>query len=202
MRGTCRLGVSMRSMPRSVISISYADGAGGPEIAGLVAERLGLRFADGGIIVAAAQSEGIFPEAVSLAESRRAGRRIEVDFNRSETTESLRALIREAVVKEADEGGVVISAHAASFALGGRDDVLRVLVTASDETRLRRFAEEEGADAKTAAKRLNESDKGRADYLKRFYGVGNEVPTHYDLMINTDNLSLDEAVETIAGAAK
>ncbi len=189
-------------MPRSIISISYADGAGGPEIAELVAERLGLRYADGAIIVAAAQSEGIFPEAVSLAESRQAGRRIEVDFNRSETTESLRALIREAVVNEADEGRVVISAHAASFALGGRDDVLRVLVTASDETRLRRFAEEEGADGKTAAKRLSQSDKGRADYLKRFYGVSNEVPTHYDLMINTDNLSLAEAVETIAGAAK
>ena len=105
-------------------------------------------------------------------------------------------------MKEADEGNVVISAHAASFALGGRDDVLRVLVTASDETRLRRFTEEEGADTKTAARRLSESDKGRAAYLKRFYGVSNELPTHYDLMINTDSLSLDEAVETIAGAAK
>ncbi|HEX4520402.1 MAG TPA: cytidylate kinase-like family protein [Gaiellaceae bacterium] len=189
-------------MPRSVISISYADGAGGPEIAKLVAERLGFKYADGGIIVAAAQNEKMFPEALSLAESRHAGRRIEVDFNRSESTESLRALIREAVVAAADEGDVVISAHAASFALTGRDDVLRVLVTASDDTRLRRFTEQDGADAKTASKRLNESDKGRAAYLKRFYGISNEVPTHYDLMINTDSLSSDEAVDVIVGAAK
>jgi cytidylate kinase len=188
-------------MPRSVVSISYADGAGGPEIAKLVAERLGFRYAEGGIIVAAAQNEKMFPEALSLAESRHAGRRIEVDFNRSESTESLRALIREAVVAAADEGEVVISAHAASFALTGRDDVLRVLVTASDETRLRRFTEQDGADAKTAAKRLSESDKGRAAYLKRFYGISHEIPTHYDLMINTDSLSAGEAVDLIAGAA-
>ncbi len=189
-------------MPRSVISISYPDGAGGPEIAKLVAERLGFRYADGGIIVAAAQNEKIYPEALSLAESRHAGRRIEVDFNRSETTESLRELIREAVVEAADEGDVVISAHAASFALSGRDDVLRVLVTASDETRLRRFAEHDGADEKTASKRLSESDKGRAAYLKRFYGISHEVPTHYDLMVNTDSLTVEDAVDTIAGAAK
>ncbi len=140
--------------------------------------------------------------ARSLAESRHAGRRIEVDFNRSETTESLRELIREAVVEAADEGDVVISAHAASFALSGRDDVLRVLVTASDETRLRRFAEQDGADEKTASKRLSESDKGRAAYLKRFYGISQEVPTHYDLMVNTDSLTVEDAVDMIAGAAK
>lgn len=192
----------MARMPRSVISISYADGAGGPEIAKLVAERLGFRYADGGIIVAAAQNEKIFPEALSLAESRHAGRRIEVDFNRSESTEDLRALIREAVVAAADGGDVVISAHAASFALTGRDDVLRVLVTASDETRLRRFAEQDGADAKTASKRLSESDKGRANYIKRFYGISHEIPTHYDLMINTDSLTVEDAVDTITGAAK
>ena len=60
-----------------------------------------------------------------LAGLRHAGRRIEVDFNRSESTESLRALIREAVVAAADEGEVVISAHAASFALAGRDRISR-----------------------------------------------------------------------------
>jgi cytidylate kinase len=135
------------------------------------------------------------------AESRRAGRRLEVDFNRYESTEKVRGLIRDAILATADEGRVVIGAHAASFALAGRDGVLRVLVTASDEARLGRLTAEAGLDPKAAAKELEESDRGRDAYLKSFYGVGRELPTHYDLVVNTDRLAPEAVVETIARAA-
>ena len=75
------------------------------------------------------------------------------------------------------------------------------MVTASDETRTRRIAETVGIDEKKAAKRLDESDKARAEYLQRFYGVKNELPTDYDLVISTDKLSTDEAAAVVAGAA-
>ena len=42
---------------------------------------------------------------------------------------------------------------------------------------------------------LNRSDKNRADYLKRFYGVDHEQPTDYDLTINTDHISTEDAAE-------
>jgi cytidylate kinase len=96
---------------------------------------------------------------------------------------------------------VVIVAHAASYALTGRDGVLRVLVTATDTTRAARIAESEEIDAKKAGKRLSDSDKGRAVYLQRFYGVKKEQPTDYDLVVNTDRLTPDEAAATIVAAA-
>jgi cytidylate kinase len=45
----------------------------------------------------------------------------------------------------------VIVAHAAAFALAGRDDLLRVLFTAPAETRARRVAEARGTDTAAAA---------------------------------------------------
>jgi len=48
---------------------------------------------------------------------------------------------------------------------------------------------------------VNDSDAGRADYLKRFYGISEELPTHYDLVVNTDAISIEQAAGLISLAA-
>jgi cytidylate kinase len=68
-----------------------------------------------------------------------------------------------------------------------------VLVTASDETRAQRVPE--------GAKQVRREDGNRADYLKRFYGVERELPTHFDLVINTDVLTPEKAADIIVAAA-
>ena len=188
-------------MKATVVCVSQTDGSLGLDVGRAIAERLGFTFADDAIILDAARPEGLLPESVSRAESPKAGRTMEVDFGRFEKTETIRDLIRTAVLETADRGGVVIAAHAASYALADRDAVLRVFVTASDETRTHRIAETSGVDEKKARKRLEESDKARADYLQRFYIVKRELPTDYDLVLSTDKLSTDEAAEIVAGAA-
>jgi cytidylate kinase len=115
--------------------------------------------------------------------------------------EDIRGLIIQAIEETADRGKVVIAAHAASHALASRADAIRVLVTASPETRRARVAEERGLEEKEAAKAVERSDNARADYLKRFYGARRELPTQYDLVVNTDRLSPDEAVELVVLAA-
>jgi len=116
--------------------------------------------------------------------------------------EDVRALIIQAIEETADRGNVVIAAHAASHALASRADAMRVLVTASPETRRARVAEEQGLGEKDAAKAIERSDSARADYLKRFYGARRELPTQYDLVVNTDRLSPDEAVGLVVLAAQ
>ena len=90
---------------------------------------------------------------------------------------------------------------AASMALAGREDVLRVLVTASPETRARRLAEATMVDARQATKMIRDEDAARNDYLARFYGVERELPTHYDLVVNTDVISPDRAADLLLLAA-
>ena len=90
----------------------------------------------------------------------------------------------------AGRGDVVLVSHGASIALGPRDDVLRVLVTASPDTRERRHGSS-----------VRDDDRGRADYLKRFYDVEREQPTHYDLVVNTDTVEETKAADLITHAA-
>jgi cytidylate kinase len=87
------------------------------------------------------------------------------------------------------------------MALAGREDVLRVLVTASPDTRARRVAEAGKVDARQAAKLMRDEDAARDDYLARFYGVDRELPTHYDLVVNTDVISPDRAADLLLLAA-
>jgi cytidylate kinase len=115
-------------------------------------------------------------------------------------SDELRGLIRSVIEDTAASGNVVIVAHAASLALALEGDVLRILVTASAQTRQRRLAASLGVDEKEAARAMKRGDAGRADYIKRFYGIGTEQPTHYDVVINTDKLTPDDAARLIVDA--
>ena len=110
-------------------------------------------------------------------------------------------MIRSVIEDTAARGSAVIVSHAASLALAKRDDVLRVLLTAPPQTRGRRLAATLGVDEKEAARAVKRSDAARGDYIQRFYGIGAELPTHYDLVINTEKLAPDHAARLIVQAA-
>jgi cytidylate kinase len=95
----------------------------------------------------------------------------------------------------------VIVAHAASMTLATRTDVLRVLVTASAETRGRRLVEAREITSEAAAAAVSTSDRNREDYFRRFYDA-REQATHYDLVVNTDALTPEQAAELIVCAAR
>jgi cytidylate kinase len=59
-----------------------------------------------------------------------------------------------------------------------------------------------GITGTEAAKQLRRSDAGRASYLKRVYGVGEESPADYDIVLNTGRLAPDAAVGLILGLVK
>jgi cytidylate kinase len=206
------------------VCISSEDGAGAGEAARLVADRLGFRLIDEEIVARAAVEAGVDHDVVADVERRKSAlvRLLEglgpasmgtgFAFLPPETiaegpppSDELRTLIKAVIEDIATAGDVVIVAHAASITLATRDDVLRVLVTASGPTRRRRLAASLRVDEKEAARVMKRSDAGRADYIKRFYGIGAERPTHYDLVINTDKLTPDDAarviVDVVDGAA-
>jgi len=202
-------------MAKRVICISRARGALGEQVGQAVAKRLGLRLVDEEIVAEAAAQENVDPDLVADAEQRKSlvhrllmglaasGAEAYVAPVQSEILERerYRELIREAIVQTAAEGDVVIVAHAASYPLAGRAGVLRVLVTGSPQIRARRLADEEGVDAEEGEKIRKRSDGNRADYLRRFYDVDEELPTHYDLVVNTDELTPEQAAAIVAEGA-
>ena len=204
-------------MSHQAVCISHATGADGAAVGRAVAERLGFRYIDDEVIAEAAEWAELDPALVADAERRKplvarllgqmaeggsAQRLSSGEWARTAPTEAdVRALIGDVLRSFADQGSVVIVSHAASFALAGRE-VLRVLVTASDETRARRVSEASGTDERDASRQVRTEDGARADYLKRFYGVERELPTHFDIVINTDALTTEQAADLIASAAK
>ena len=58
-----------------------------------------------------------------------------------------------------------------------------------------------GLEPQAAARAVKDSDAGRRDYLRRFYDVDEELATQYDLVVNTDAISVDAAASVIVHAA-
>ena len=209
----------MERIAARVVCISRENGAEGETVGRVIAERLGLQYVDEEVIARAAERGGIDAELVADTEQRKSRvRRVlelltdagtaagaagaEPASVRAGREEEQRALIREVIEEIAAEGNAVIVAHAASVALAGKEGILRVLVTASPEERVKRLIETEGITNVDAARLVRESDHARADYFRHFYGVGQELPTHYDLVVNTDVISPDQAAEIVVYAAR
>lgn len=202
-------------MPYRVVCVSGPDGAQMREVARGVAERLGFALVDEEIVFRAAAEAGVEPQVMADAEKRRSFMERALlalgntdlsgvgGFVVPEThvSDELRDLIRSAIEETAQRGSAVIVSHAASHALASQPDVLRVLVTASPSIRRARVASERDLNEKDAARAVDQSDAARADYLKRFYGAKSELPTQYDVVVNTDRLLPDEAVLLVALAA-
>lgn len=196
------------------------EGAGAQEAAPLVASALGFRLIDADIVTRAAVEAGVDEGTIADVEQRKSRLMRLVEGVGSSglsaayavpgpeiagppqpASDALRGMIRAVIEDTAAKGSAVIVAHAASLALAEREDVLRVLLTAPAQTRERRLASALGVDAKEAARAVKRSDAARGDYIKRFYGVSAELPTHYDLVINTEKLSPEDAAELIIQAA-
>lgn len=216
-------------MAFQVVCISRALAAGGEEVGRLVSEALGFRYVDEEVIEEAARTADVDPAAVAASERRApllqrivdrlaAAQELSGPYTLAggmpaemfypplsgprALPEDLRQLIKEALIRMAEMGHAVIVAHAASHALAGRPGVLRVLVTASPATRASRLAEAQGLTAGAAAAEIASSDKARQHYFRDFYGVSEELPTHYDLVLNTDVLGSDEVSALIVAAAR
>lgn len=211
-----------------VVCISRALAAGGESVGERVAQLLGFRYVDEQIITLAARQAQVDPAFVAAAEQRQpllqrivdkllgarefadamtfaAGVPVD-DFGGQAlyraVPEEMRLMIRAAIHEVARAGQTVIVAHAASMALAGVDGVLRVLITAPPDVRAKRLAGEKSLEAAAADEAVATSDRERKDYLKRFYGLKEELPTHYDLVISTEVLSPEQAAAVIVAAAR
>lgn len=209
-------------MAHQVVCISRSRAAGGEAVGRMVSDALRFRYVDDEILVRAAEKADVDTQLVADAESRKSllTRVIEVmavagtaglDPAAAFAPDALVAvnasanyqqLIGEVIQETGAAGDAVIVAHAASITLAGMDGVLRVLVTASPETRAQRLVEGGELGADDARREIDDSDAARAAYFRRFYEISEELPTHYDLVVNTDVLSIDGAAQAVIAAAR
>lgn len=211
-------------MPARVISITRSLASGDKDIGRIVADELGFSFLDNEIIQLAAEKAGVSPEEVDRAEHTKPllARIHEVlgspslSISTTHPMESMsqeqlisplpsvsnRQMIQKVIYEAAEKGNVVIAAHASGFHLAGMEGLLRVFVIASVDVRVERLRQMTKLNAQDARRAIEKDDKERQSYLRRFYDVRQELPTHYDLVINTDMITPSVAAHLIVTAAK
>ena len=186
----------------AIVTISHEIGAGGPEIGQQVAERLGYHYVDQELIsdaapaLRAARGEALAPRRVE-ALALRALRRRDPPLHHGDADRALR--VRRAGPRGADGARrpVAPAGHPPRAARAG--DGARSTSGSSGSPRSwpGRWASRPNPRTVTSMVRRDDTEKaGRMRYL---YEVDIADPALYDLVINTEKLSIDAAVELVAG---
>jgi cytidylate kinase len=201
-----------------LITISRQFGAGGSEVARLVADRLGWSVVDNEIIDRVARRAGITPEVVAEQDERvpgfveRLGRALAASSQEYAVPElgvAVRAegpsLVRltELVVQEvASEGRVVLVGRAAPAVLGTAISALHVKLVAPRPFRIQLAQKAERLNARDAEKLMDQTDAQRARYHREHYGRDWDDPSHFHMLLNTGLLGLEGATEVIVTQAR
>jgi cytidylate kinase len=177
----------------AIITISREMGSGGIPIAHRVAKNLGYTLVDGSTLKKVAHKYGLSDEAFEHADERPPA------FVEGEDVQHLLDLrqIELMVLNFALKGDVVIYGRAGEDLLKDILSSFRVRIIAPFEDRVERWAVREWLDPDLARLMVRKSDQQRAGFIRYYFDREWENPLHYDLIINTQRLSEDKAVELI-----
>ena len=185
----------------NAITIEREFGCGAPEIAGLVASRLGWNLWDERLTQEIARLTESTPEAVERREWRTDPLvyRLFQDFlrggfegglpptNRLHFLDARRiAAVSEIAVKTAiSSGPSVIVGRGSQYFLRNRKDVFHVFLYASRDHKIRRMIAQ-GATQNKAIEQVDTTDKARAAFLRQYLGLKWPGPDLYHAMFNTE----------------
>ena len=202
-----------------VITVSRELGSGGRTIGRKLAAQLGVHYSDKQLIkelqekfhltvsgieklkgekknwvndfmqlVAPAPNVDMFiePEAPFLRE-----------FRPDLTTDDVHEAEVEIVKAIADEGSCVIAGRSAFFILKDYPNKVNVFITASMEHRIERVMKKQELSREEAVEVIERVDKMRENYIRRYTGRSRYDLRNYDLVLNVDDLTEEDAVNLI-----
>lgn len=201
-------------MPAPLITVTRQYGSGGSAIARLVAEGLGWTVIDNEFVDEVARRAGLPPKQVAALEERTPGllerlaRALAVaspemfvttaGVPRAEDEEGTITRITERIIADAAaDGRVVLVGRGAQAILAPRPEALHLYVVASRAWRARLVVQRLGVDPSEVERLLDETDRQRDRYVKEHYGRVREDPTNYDLVINSERLTIEGAAALV-----
>jgi len=110
--------------------------------------------------------------------------------------------IRSALLQLAAKDNLVYHSLAGHFLLEGIPNVLRVMISATMDERIKEVMERENVSKKEALKAIEKFDKERKKWSMYFYGKDPWDFSMYDLGIVIGNLTIEDAVEKILATVK
>ncbi len=184
----------------AIITISRQNGSLGDEIAEALASRLGT------VVVSRKYALDNFFGHINpgllnrLNESAKFFETNLPDSNRTYAdilVERVRAMASESKDKD-----LIILGLGGSVLLAGYPNAVHIRVTASESTRLNTVARKYRITAAEASEVLDIGDRKHKRFVKTVYGKDITAPEQFDLILNTDRLSVDECVDAIVELAR
>lgn len=175
----------------AIIAMSRELGSLGTVIGTAVAKKLGYNYVYQEITGTAARDYEVMEEKLIrvVEKSPRFLEKLRGDFRRYQ------AFVQAQVFKIAEKDNVVLIGRWSTLLLRGIDHALRVRVTASLEVRARRVEEMMQVGPEKALELVKENDLERGERMRQLYDVDWTAPHLYDLVLNTEKISVE------AGAA-
>jgi cytidylate kinase len=188
----------------AIITISHQMGAGGPEIGTALAKRLDYRYVDQDLISDAARRYGLVEEKLSHLDESKPSlfERFDAETRRYIT------VIQTALLEFAEADNIVQMGRGGQWLLRGIPHVLRIRIAAPFEQRvrnwIRRMTELTGdtPNQRAATDFVRRDDSDKAGRMRYLYEVDVADPALYDLVINTEKLSYEAAVDAIVGVVR
>jgi cytidylate kinase len=177
----------------SIITISHASYSGGAEIAEKVAASLNYRCADREVLIEASRRYGI-PEAkyeeILATEGHWWERWLE-------SLRLYRITLQAAMCEVAQGGSVVYYGRAGQELFPGISHVLKVLIVAPIEYRMREVKARKGLEGESARHFLKELDRVRNRRLRALFNADWLDPVGYDLVLNSSRIGTESAARAI-----
>lgn len=203
-----------------VVTVSATYGAGGSLIAPALAERLGLPFIDRLLSADLSQQAARSQEGLAQGEQETTptGRFLSY-FARAANVGTVMApemlsvdpVLDDDTIRERAEqalrpvaGGqpAVVLGRAAAVVLASRPRAYHVRLDGPLDRRIACAAEWEDLDRDAASRRQSETDRARAQFVKRLYKADPADPALYHLVLDSTVLGVDGTVEVVAAAAQ
>ena len=125
-----------------------------------------------------------------------------VEFSTAVTNEELFKAESEILRGLAEASSCVIAGRSGFFILKDHPNKLDIFIQSSFSNRVSRVMERQGKNAEEAEKIIRRGDEMRENYVQRYTSTSRYDSRNYDLVLNVDGLSSDEAVDIILAYIK
>ncbi len=201
-----------------VITISREVGSGGGSVGRKLAEKLNVNYINKQLMQALEEKFNLTSGGIEHLKSKKknwftdlfeqvtpapkatikvGGYTFSREFQDAVTIEDIFEAEKEILNAIADEGSCVITGRSAFFVLKDRPNKVDIFITASKEMRIKRIMAKQNLSREDAVKLMETIDTGRDNYVKRFTNLSRYDMRNYDLLLDMDCLTEDQAVEKI-----
>ena len=201
-----------------VITVSREVGSGGGTVGRKLAEKLGVNYSDKHLIKELEEKFNLTREGIEHLKKKKknwftdifeqatpankssikvGGYTFSREYKEAVTVQDIFDAEKEILNAFADEGSCVIAGRSAFFVLKDRPNKVDIFITASKEHRIERIMAKQGMTREEAIELIENTDKGRDNYVQRYTGLSRYDMRNYDAILDMDYLSEDEAVEKI-----